>query len=88
MYEYTIFTGYGKQAENVLKHSVTRLVTDNKDLERYAKSPFYRCDKEVYDGNDALACYIVQMDKKKIKDSKPIHVGDAILQWSKLLFIK
>ena len=71
-----------------MKHSVTKLVTDDKDLERYKRNPFYRTDKEVYDGNDALACYIVQMDKKKIKDSKPIHVGDAILQWSKLLFIK
>ena len=80
--------GYGKQAENVLKHSVTKLVTDYKELDDYCRNPFYRHDKEVYDENNELACYLVKMDKKKITDSKPVHIGVAILQWSKVLFIR
>ena len=88
MYYYTLFTGYGKQAENVMKHLVTKLVTEDKDLERYRKNPFYRTRKDVHDENDKLACYLVKMDKKKITDSKPVHIGVAILQWSKVLFIR
>ena len=71
-----------------MKHSVTKLVTDDKDLQRYLKSPFYRRDREVLDAEDEFACYVVTLDKKKIVDSKPVHVGDAILQWSKYLFIR
>ena len=81
-------SGYGKQAENVLKHTNTHIFTEDKDLEKRQKKPFYRTTKEVYDENDQLACYIVKMDKKNIKDSKPVHIGVSILQWSKVLFIK
>ena len=67
---------------------MTKLVTDEEKLEKYWKSPFYRDNQEVYDENDELACYLVKMDKKKIKDNKPVHIGVAILQWSKVLFIR
>ena len=30
----------------------------------------------------------VQMRKRSITDSKPVHFATAILQWSKLLFLK
>ena len=64
------------------------ILTEDADLERRKKSPFYRGRKDVYDEDDQLACYIVKMDKKKITDSKPVHIGIAILQWSKVLFIR
>ena len=72
----------------MLKHTNTYILTDDADLEKKRKKPFYRNKKEVYDENDQLACYIVKMDKKNIKDSKPVHIGVAILQWSKVLFIR
>ena len=71
-----------------MKHTNTKIVTDEKKLDKLCRNPFYRIDKEVYDGDDDFACYIVKMDKKKIKDDKPVHIGVAILQWSKVLFIR
>ena len=70
------------------KHKNMHIVTEDKDLERRWRSPFFRNKKEVYDEDDQLACYLVSMDKKTIKDSKPVHIGVAILQWSKVLFIR
>ena len=72
----------------MLKHKKTHILTDEAALEKKKKKPFYRGRKEVYDEHDELACYIVQMDKKHITDSKPVHIGVAILQWSKVLFIR
>ena len=54
----------------MLKHTTTHILTEDEDLEKKMKKPFYRSKKEVYDENDQLACYIVKMDKKTIKDSK------------------
>ena len=79
--------GYGKQAENVTKHDNTFLVTDGDKLEKKLRSPFFKDSTEVYDETDDLAGYMVKMQKSKIDDSKPVHVGVAILQWSKVLFI-
>ena len=64
------------------------MVTDEKDFEKHRRNPFFRHDDEVYDENNNLACYMVKMDRKKIKDSKPVHMGVAILQWSKVLFVR
>ena len=84
----TNILGYGKQAENVLKHSVTKLVTDCDELEKERQSPFFKDSVEVLDEADDLACYMVRSKKKKITDAKPVHIGVAILQWSKLLFLR
>ena len=84
----TNILGYGKQAENVLKHSVTKLVTDGDELEKERQSPFFKDCVEVLDEADDLACYMVRSKKKKITDAKPVHIGVAILQWSKLLFLR
>ena len=70
------------------KHGVTKLVTDGDDLEKLLKSPFFKDSVEVLDEMDDFACYMVKMRKKKITDAKPVHIGVAILQWSKVLFIK
>ena len=71
-----------------MKHNDTRLVTDADRLEKLMKSPYFKESVEVLDETDDLACYKVKMVKKTIKDSKPVHVGVAILQWSKVLFIR
>ena len=71
-----------------MKHNDTRLVTDADRLEKLMKSPYFKESVEVLDETDDLACYKVKMKKEKIKDSKPVHVGVAILQWSKVLFIR
>ena len=71
-----------------MKHNDTRLVTDADRLEKLMKSPYFKESVEVLDETDDLACYKVKMNKKTIKDAKPVHIGVAILQWSKVLFIR
>ena len=54
----------------------------------------YNINKKVKNINkltneaDEFAAYEVISKKNKIVDSKPHHVGVAILQYSKLLFLK
>ena len=71
-----------------MKHTVSKLVTESDDLENDFRSPFFKDCVEVHDEADDLACYMVKMKKSKIYDSKPVHIGVAILQWSKVLFIR
>ena len=63
-------------------------MTDADRLEKLMKSPYFQDSVEILNEADDLACYKVKMKKKKIKDSKPVHIGVAILQWSKVLFIR
>ena len=48
----------------------------------------YVSDNVFVDENDTVTGYEVRMNKRVITDSKPVHVATAILQWSKILFIK
>ena len=80
--------GYGKQAENVAKHRETNLYTELDELVKDEKSPFFKKMTEVYNESDDIACYLTNLIKAKVKDDKPVHIGVAILQWSKLLFLR
>ena len=64
------------------------MVTDGDKLEKIIRSPFFNDFDEIYDETDDLAGYMVKSEKSKIRDAKPVHVGVAILQWSKVLFIR
>ena len=83
-----LFSGYGKQAENVAKHRQNRLYDALDDVVKDEKSPFFKKMTEVYNENDDIACYLTNLIKAKVKDDKPVHIGVAILQWSKLLFLR
>ena len=52
------------------------------------KSPFFRNVKTVMDEKDHVSCYIASLTKEKVEDSKPVHIGVSILQWSKYIFIE
>ena len=79
--------GYGKQAEQVSRHRDTRIYTDLNDVIKDEKSPFFRQTKEVIDENGDLQGYLVTKTKQKVTDNLPVHIGVAILQWSKYIFI-
>ena len=81
-------SGYGKQAENVSKHRNNNLYTDFDDLLKDEKSPFFKKSSEVLTEDGEVACYVTNLTKAVVNDDKPVHIGVAILQWSKLLFLR
>ena len=52
------------------------------------KSPFFKKSSEVLTEDGEIACYVTNLTKAVVKDDKPVHIGVAILQWSKLLFLR
>ena len=43
---------------------------------------------ELNSYDDEFCAYEIQMKKSKVNDAKPVHLGVAILQHSKLLFLR
>ena len=80
--------GYGKCAENVAKHKRTLIVTDEDKAETLESKPFFVDYKEYIDENQECEAWEITMRKRKVKDNKPVHLAVAILQHSKLLFLR
>ena len=70
------------------KHRDTNLYTSLDELAEDERSPFFRKTSEVMDENGEIACYMTNLTKADVSDNKPCHIGVAILQWSKLLFLR
>ena len=70
------------------KHTNTRIVLDHRKLSKLTAKATYVSDSHFVDENGDVMGYEVRMNKSRITDSKPVHVACAILQWSKILFIK
>ena len=70
------------------KHRENNLYTKLEELKLDERSPFFRKTTEVLDEDDELACYLTNLTKGVVSDNKPVHIGVAILQWSKLLFLR
>ena len=71
---------FGKTMENVRNHRYIKLVTSEKRRSIYASEPNYHYAK--YISEDLL---IMEMRKMKVKMNKPIYLGQAILDISKIL---
>ena len=80
-------SGYGKTSENVYKHKQTKLFSKVADSRIACRSPFLRTIHEFIT-EDLSSMTEVTLDKKKIYDDKPIHIGACILSEAKLLFSK
>ena len=65
----------------------TILLSDEKKLTKKIQSPLYRTDNflSAEDGDGMIE---VTMDSKRITDRKPVHIGVAILQYSKLMLLE
>ena len=74
---------FGKTMENVRNHRDIKIVTTNKQRNRLASEPNYHTTK--YISKDLL---IMEMKKVEVKMNKPVYLGQAILDISKILMYK
>ena len=63
-------------------------INTKKKLEKNIRSPFYKHHSDLPSEGDQFGLIEVVMDQKKVTDDKLVHVGVAILQESKLLFLR
>ena len=71
---------FGKTMENIRKHRDIKLVTTNKRRSKLVSEPIYRSLNYI---SEDLS--IIEMNKTKVKMSKPIYLGLSILEISKIL---
>ena len=71
---------FGKTMENVRNHRDIKLVTTNKQRNKFASEPNYHSTK--YISKDLL---IMEMKKTEVKMNKPMYLGQAVLDISKIL---
>merc|ERR1711911_271698 len=74
--------------ENVTKYFNTKFVLDESQVNTAMRKPHFLNETEILDEADEPTGYEIKSKKKKCVDDKPIHVATAILQWSKILFIR
>ena len=82
------FSAYGKCGEDVTRHTTTRVVHTHTKLTKLQAKATFVSDNLFLDESGTVTGYEVRMNKTTIKDTKPVHISAAILQWSKILFIK
>ena len=85
--EIKFFSGYGKLGEAVERHSVT-LIGDERKLVKESKTAFYKHSTALSMENGESSCIEIECTKKRINDDRPIALAVAILQYSKLLFLR
>ena len=71
---------FGKTMENVRNHRDIKIVTTNKQRNKYASEPNYHTTKRI-----SKNLLIMEMKKTEVKMNKPIYLGQAILDISKTL---
>lgn len=57
-------------------------------MDTLSRKAFYVADNEYFNEEGEITGYEVKLRKRKIHDDKPCHVSLAILQWSKVLFLR
>ena len=73
---------FGKTMENIRNHRDIKLVTRNEQRKRYVSRPNYHASKQF--GEDLTA---IEMRKTNIFMNKPVYLGQATLDISKILMI-
>ena len=81
-------SGYGKCAENVEKHKNTSLYPPDYNIAKLARRTMYKDHVVIQNEEGEAGATEVTSLRRTIEDSKPVHIGVAILQWSKLLFLR
>ena len=79
-YKLCINSVYGKTLENVRKHRDIKIVRSNRKRSVYASEPNYHSTKYISD--DLL---IMEMKNREVYMNKPVYLGQAILDHSKML---
>ena len=63
-------------------------MTDDTKLEKCTRKPLFISAPALVNEEEDITGFEVLMKKKKIVDDKPVHFGAAILQWSKVIFMR
>ena len=71
---------FGKTMENVRNHRDIKIVTTNKQRNKFASEPNYHTTKRI-----SKHLLIMEMKKVEAKMNKPVYLGQAILDISKTL---
>ena len=71
---------FGKTMENVRNHRDIKIVTTNKQRNKLASEPNYHTTKYI-----SKNLLIMGVKKTEVKMNKPIYLGQAILDISKIL---
>ena len=71
---------FGKTMENVRNHRDIKMITSNKQRNKYASEPNYHTTTQI-----SKNLLIMEMKKTEVKMNKPIFLGQAILNISKTL---
>ena len=79
---------YGKCAEDITKYKNTIVTADPNRYMKYKRKPRCLNETELNSANGDFCAFEIQMKKNKVNDPKPVHLGVAILQHSKLLFLR
>ena len=82
------FIAYGKCGEQVTKHHRFVVTQSDDQVSKLMRKPTFIGVTSLVDEEDDECAMEVEMRKKRVIDSKPIHYNIAILQWSKLLFLR
>ena len=81
-------SSYGKCGEQVTRRTRNIATNDDSKILKYMKKVTFRQSTELVDqNNDVVACEL-ELHKKRIIDSLPVHFAVNILQESKLLFMQ
>ena len=70
------------------KYKDVMFTTDFEKLKGIKRRPLYRKHEVLSNENEDFGVYEIISKQAKIKDNKPHQLGLAILQWSKLLFLR
>ena len=80
-------SAYGKFIEDPRKHTQTSIIPPEK-IDRRMKRPMYKSHIVLSNKDNNMDLMEVTMNKQRIEDSRPCHIGFAILQLSKLKLLQ
>ena len=64
------------------------MVQEEKKFIKLVEKPLFMSEQEFVDENDNFTAWEMKMKKRRVMDNKPIVFSVAILQHSKLLFMR
>ena len=77
------FSCYGKFAENLIKQTDIKLVSETEEFEKLLSSPFYKSHTVISE-----EYCIVENFKKNIELNRPSQLGVSILEFAKEIMFK
>ena len=80
-------SSYGKMGEAVSRYRKTTITADDTQALKSTLSPLHKSDSELLCEGDIVGHEISAL-KSEQDDTKPVHIAVAILQSSKLIFLR